>query len=117
LFIRGKYNDAISNSGCIKSNEWDELRRICKEAVVVLFKIITLYLPGGTEKTTKYLTQDIQSTFEVNASQIQVGTCLAVEVSFRIVVYLLITIGVFCFHICLTTLLADSVVCENARCG
>jgi hypothetical protein len=107
--------DAINSSEYKESNGWDEWRKIWKEAVVVLFTFISLHLPRVTEKTTKYQTRGIQSTIEVDTTQMHVRSCLDAEVSFRIVA--LIVLGVFCFPVCLTTLFAANVVCENGGCG
>jgi hypothetical protein len=40
-----------------------ELERIWKEAVVAYFKVLSGYFPGGTEETTKSLSQDSRSAY------------------------------------------------------
>jgi hypothetical protein len=55
LLIYGLFNDNVSSTAYIVAMIWiwwlmnDELKRIWKEEVVVLFKVISRHLPGGTE--------------------------------------------------------------------
>jgi hypothetical protein len=39
----------------------DELEKIWKEAVMTKFKVLSWYLPGGSEENHKNLSQDSQS--------------------------------------------------------
>jgi hypothetical protein len=52
----GKPEDAFSNSQYVASN--DELKRVGKETIVAHFKLLSLYLPGGTEDKEERLFQD-----------------------------------------------------------
>jgi hypothetical protein len=54
LFICGLFNDTVSSSDYIASNDRvitnNEQERIWKEAVVTYCKVLSRHLPGGTEE-------------------------------------------------------------------
>jgi hypothetical protein len=50
----------------------NELGMNWKEAVVALLEIIARHMLGGTEKTTKYVSQDIRWRFKLGTSHIRV---------------------------------------------
>jgi hypothetical protein len=55
LFVCGLFNNAVSSSDYIASNNMmvNELERIWKEAVMVYFKLLSWHLRGGTEENNE----------------------------------------------------------------
>jgi hypothetical protein len=54
MFVCNLFNDAVSVSDCITSNEWmvvnSELERTQKEAGLTIFEALFRNLPGGTDE-------------------------------------------------------------------